>query len=345
MNIRVVIADDSALARGLLRAILEAEPDIEVVGEAANGQRAVALAQELRPSLLTMDLEMPGLHGLEAIAEIMRTKAVPILVVSSVDDAALACEALRLGALEVIAKPDDSPASVTAFLAKVRLLANMVVVTRRVKPLPPVIKPRIPPKVPFPLRQGEPPAQRLVAIAASTGGPQALATLLSGLSADFPATILIAQHIAAGFSAGLAEWLGLWSHLPVHLAGDAERPCAGHVYLAPSERNLILTPEGCLALRERPGGDIYRPSCDRLLTSVAEVAGARTLGVILTGMSSDGVAGLARIHARGGRTLAQDEASSVVYGMNRAAIEAGYVDEVLPLAKLAAAVEKWAQKI
>lgn len=343
MSIRVLIADDSALARGLLRAILEDEPDIEVVGEATNGRRAVTLAQELRPSLITMDLEMPVLHGLDAISEIMSTKAVPILVVSSVDDAATACEALARGALDMIAKPDDSLEHRAAFLAKVRLLADMVVVTRwRASNAPAPLAPLpVPPLPAHPAPVAVRPAslsRRLVAIAASTGGPQALATLLSALPADFPAPVLIAQHIAEGFSAGLAQWLSLWSRLPVQLAQDGDTPKAGQVYLAPSEHNLALSGSGRLELRPRASGEIYRPSCDLLLSSVAEVVGSRALGVILTGMSSDGAAGMAHIRAHGGLTLAQNEASSVIFGMNRVAIEAGVIQQVLPLTELGPAL-------
>ncbi|WPL15804.1 Chemotaxis response regulator protein-glutamate methylesterase [Thiorhodovibrio winogradskyi] len=353
MSIRVLIVDDSPLARALLRTILEREPDIEVIGEASDGRRAVALALELRPSLVTMDLEMPGLHGLDAIAEIMRTKALPILVVSSVEDAAVACEALSRGALDVITKPDDSDARISAFIAKVRLLAGMVVATRwralgaqrpAGTPAPEALevgKPQtsLPPR-PASLRLPASQPARLVAIVASTGGPQALASILSALPADFPATVLIAQHIAEGFSAGLAQWLSLGSRLPVQLAKDGEAPRPGQIYLAPSERNLALSAHGRLELRPRAQQDIYHPNCDLLLNSVAETVGRRAIGLILTGMSSDGALGMARIRAQGGLTLAQDEASSVVYGMNRVAIEAGAIDRVVPLAELGAFLDR-----
>jgi two-component system chemotaxis response regulator CheB len=347
MSIRVLIVDDSPLARGLLRAILEREPDIEVVGEATDGYRAVDLARELRPSLVTMDMEMPGLHGLDAIAKIMRTKALPILVVSNVEDAATACEALNRGALDVIAKPDDSEARVAAFIAKVRLLAGMVVATRWRAPQAQRQMAQEPKASPTRRPSPAPPQasarSRLVAIAASTGGPQALATILSTLPADFPATVLIAQHIAEGFSAGLAQWLSLSSRLPVQLARDGETPRSGQVYLSPSEHNLALSAGGRLELRPRTASDIYHPNCDLLLCSVAEVAGPRAIGLILTGMSSDGALGMAHIRAHGGLTLAQDEASSVVYGMNRVAIEAGAIDRVLPLAQLGASIDRAAR--
>jgi two-component system chemotaxis response regulator CheB len=167
-----------------------------------------------------------------------------------------------------------------------------------------------------------------------------LAKILGDLPADFPAPILIAQHMTEGFSAGLAEWLSLCTRLPVQLAEPGIKPRPGWVYLAASETNLRLGADGRLALCERAAHDIYRPNCDFLLTSVAEQAGARALGLILTGMSSDGAAGIAAIRAAGGITLAQDEDSSVVYGMNRVAIEAGSVTDVVPLAALGATLDR-----
>lgn len=341
-KIRVLIADDSSLVRSLLAGFLADQPDIEVVGEAADGRRAVELALALRPDVMTMDLEMPVMSGLAAIEEIMHTKAVPILVVSSAADAQSAFEAVRLGALEVVSKPDYSPQAAADFVARVRMLAGVSVITR-IRPRARVgtaetgdaVVATVPPT------QAPPPAlptgdwPRVFALAASTGGPPALAQVLPRLPADFPCPVLIAQHIADGFAPGMAEWLASLCALPVRIPADGETLAAGTIYLSPSERHLTVAAHGCLRLRERGPTDLYRPSCDALLQSVAEAYDRRAVGIVFTGMGSDGARGLARIRERGGVTLAQDEASSVIFGMNRVAIEAGAAARVLPLAEIA----------
>jgi two-component system chemotaxis response regulator CheB len=344
-NIRVLIADDSSLARGLLRCLLEAEPGIEVVGEACNGRQAVEMVQALRPSLVTMDLEMPVMGGLQAIEAIMCTRAVPILVVSSVADAQGALQAVAHGALDVVGKPDYGSGDAAAFVAKVRLLAGVSVITRmraRLEPAaatPAQALPSAPVGVPA-LRGGEP----VFAIAASTGGPQALAAILPALGRGFPCPVLVAQHISDGFAQGMVDWLGALCQMPVRLARHGDALVPGTIHVSPSEHDLAVAPGERLALRARAPGCVYRPSCDVLLASAAQVFGARAVGVILSGMGHDGAAGLAAIRAAGGHTLAQDEASSVVYGMNRVAIERGAAAQVLPLAALAPAMRELASR-
>lgn len=332
--VRVLLVDDSALARALLRELLEAAPGIAVVGEAANGREAVRLAAELKPDLVTMDLEMPVMDGMAAIEEIMATKALPILVVSGHGDAQTAYAAVAKGALEVVAKPDLDPAGAEELIAKVRMLARVPVITHlRARHLAPAAAPR---PAPPPCAAPDPAAApRLFAIASSTGGPQALAALLPRLPAPFPCPIVVAQHIADGFAAGMAEWLDGLAPLPVRLAADGEAVAPGTVYLSPSERHLTITPARRFALRERAAGDIYRPSCNTLLAAAAEVYGHRAVGIILTGMGSDGVAGMERIFRAGGTTLAQDEASSVIFGMNKVAIDRGWVQRVVSLDAMA----------
>ena len=336
--IRVLIADDSSLARGLLRAILEEEAGIEVVGEARHGREAVEMTQLLRPDIVTMDLNMPVMGGMQAISEIMHQKAVPILVVSNESDAEKAYEALRLGALEVISKPDYTPEQSAEFVEKIRLLAGVPVIThlrRRVitpldvKTQSPVLN--VPDSV---LRS----YSKVVAIASSTGGPQALACLLPKFPPDFPAPILIAQHISDGFAEGMAQWLNSLCPLPVKVAADGELLQPGQIYISPSEQHLTLTSTHRLALIARNAVDIYRPSCDRLLNSVAKHCGDDAVGIILTGMGRDGAAGMLAIREAGGITLAQDEASSVIYGMNQEAVNAGGVLKLLPLDQLAAEI-------
>lgn len=334
--IRVLVADDSSLARGLLRAILEDEAGIEVIAEARHGREAVEMARDLKPDIITMDLNMPVMDGMQAISEIMHQKAIPILVVSNESDAEKAYEALRLGALEVISKPDYTPEQAAEFIAKIRLLAGVPVIThlrRRWGPdsVPFVAEP------PLSGQYGAAPRgyNRVLVIVSSTGGPQALACLLPKLSVNFPAPILIAQHISDGFVEGMVHWLGSLCQLPVKVAQQGEVLRPGQVYVSPSEQHLTLTANHSVALIERQMSDIYRPSCDLLLNSVARHCGADAIGLILTGMGRDGAAGMLAMYQAGGITLAQDEASSVIYGMNQEAVNRGGVLRVLPLDALA----------
>lgn len=357
-RIRVVIADDSRLARDLLRAIFEAEPGMEVVGEASNGREAVALVQQLRPHLVTMDLEMPLMDGVAAVEEIMCTRAVPILVVSSVADAPRALDAVAHGALEIVPKPDTTPEAAAHLLARARLLAGVSVITRlrarssaapsplaeaapgvlTAAPAPVVTHTLAPPCVGGALLPGT----RVFAVAASTGGPQALAQILPALPPDFACPVLVAQHISDGFAQGMAQWLASLCPLPVRLACDGEALRPGHIYIAPSEQHLAVTAQHQLQWRPRLPQDLYRPSCDVLLSSVAAVFRAQAVGIVLSGMGHDGACGLAAIRAAGGCTLAQDEASSLIFGMNRVAIERAAVQQVLPVGEMAAAMRQLA---
>lgn len=334
--IRVLVVDDSALARGLIGALIAASPGLVLCGEAEHGREAVAQVLALKPDIVTMDMNMPVMNGMDAIAEIMAVRATPILVLSDLADASMAVAAVARGALEVARKPslDEGP----ALTARLEMLARVPVIRHIRRPS----QPDGPDALATPdifHRPIQPPCSipyRVVAIAASTGGPQALGRLLPLLPADFPAPVLIAQHIADGFAAGMATWLDTISPLPVTLARDGEPLSAGHVYLADSTTHLLVGATGRLTLVPRRDEHIYRPSCDALLTSVARYAGARAVGVILTGMGRDGVTGLMAIHQAGGMTIAQDEESSVIFGMNQEAIRAGGVRWVLPLAHIAA---------
>lgn len=339
-KISVLIVDDSTLARSMLRSILEDEGDFQVVGEAVNGREAVEMARALRPDLVTMDLEMPEMGGIEAIEEIMCSKARPILVVSGIADAENAYRAVSKGAIEVTAKPDVTcPKAVEDFVDKARLVSKIPVITM---PRTGVVgaaraAASASPISPHSVGGSE---RGLVAIASSTGGPQALAVLLARFAADFPCPVVVAQHIADGFAQGMADWLTTLSTLPVALGADGQVLAPGHVYLSPSELNMTVEAGGRLRLLERRPGQIYRPSCDALLTSVARIAGERAVGVILTGMGSDGVAGMEAIRKAGGATFAQDEAGSVIFGMNAVAIERGWVQRVLPLEEMASALRE-----
>jgi two-component system chemotaxis response regulator CheB len=329
-KVRVLITDDSELSRALLRSYLEQDADIEIVGEACNGREAVDMAKALAPHVITMDLQMPIMDGITAITEIMTSKAIPILVVSSVADAQNAYDALLCGALDVISKPDYTSNEASGLASKVKMLAGVFVFTRKksLRDVEPTERP-----VPLPVTADG--YHHIFAIACSTGGPQALAALLPKLPENFSCPIVIAQHISEGFAQGMAEWLNKLCPLTVRLAQEGDQLRAGIIYLAPSEQHMIIASNKRLAFIASESSDIYHPSCDKLLSSGADVFGARTIGIILTGMGKDGAKGIADIRSKGGLTLAQNEATSVIYGMNRVAIEAGNVSQVLTLEAIA----------
>tara|TARA_R110000824_G_scaffold400686_1_gene608945 strand:+ start:121724 stop:122791 length:1068 start_codon:yes stop_codon:yes gene_type:complete len=333
--IRVVIADDSQVARDVLRDILSRDGDIDIVGEATNGREAVELAKRLVPQLITMDLNMPVMDGLSAIEEIMYTKGVPILVISDRSDAQTAYHALEVGALEVMPKPSLDEADAERLLERVRLLAGVSVITR--------LRRRCTVSSPTtsfhstlmtPLRGVPRDFKHVIAIACSTGGPQALVRVLRTLPDGFPAPIVIAQHISHGFIGGMAQWLASLCALPVSVGQEGEQLRPGHIYLSPSESDLCVTPRHRFQLQPSPESSLYHPSCDVLLQSVAEVYGGDAIGIILTGMGRDGVNGMRAISQAGGTTFAQDEASSVIYGMNQEAVKAGVIQYELPLDSL-----------
>ncbi len=330
-TIRVIVVDDSRLARSLLVEILSADDEIEVVGEATNGQEAVEMVAQLKPNLVTMDLEMPVMGGLEAIERIMAKDAVPILVVTTRDDGMIANTAISKGALDLAVKPDVGDFEAAELIAKVKLLSKIKVVRHIGRAYAKLPEAR--------LRRAEPvvaTSDWLVAIASSTGGPFALSVILAALPEHFPWPIVIAQHNSDGFVPGMVEWFHRVARNPVKVGEDGEALIPGTVYVSPSERHMHVTPTRRLALAERGPKDIYRPSCDMLLSSVARSHAARAIGVILTGMGSDGAKGMQDIKAAGGVTIAQDEETSDVFGMPRVAIERGCIDRILPLEKISA---------
>jgi len=342
-RIRVLIADDSPMARAMLREMFASDPGFEVVAEAGDGREAVRLAGIHRPNLVTMDLEMPEMTGIEAIGEIMGSTPMPILVVSGFADAKNAFAAVSRGAVDVIGKPDLDESAVSRFLDKARLVASIRVITHLRRQCAPALAGAAAAAAPVPARAS--PRMTVFAIASSTGGPQALARILGNLAPGFGGPILIAQHVAPGFAAGMVDWLATVSGLPVRLARQNEEVRPGTVYLSPSEAHATLAAEGRFTLSATHEGDIYRPSCNALLESVAAVCGRRSVGLILSGMGSDGVAGMTRIAEAGGVTLAQDERSSVIFGMNRVAIDRGCVSKVLALDDIAAEMTRLAGRV
>jgi two-component system, chemotaxis family, protein-glutamate methylesterase/glutaminase len=330
--IRVLVVEDSLTDRQLLVEVLRADPAFQVVGEAPNGVRAVELARELRPDLITMDVRMPLLDGLDATREIMVHSPTPILVVSSAHGdrgRELSVDASQAGALMVIEKP-GSPASPefpewrARFLALAKAMAGVKVVRRWAASRMAGPAPRSP--EPKPGR-----GFRLVAIAGSTGGPAALQRVLSDLPGDFPTPLVVVQHIATGFVAGLAQWLGSSCKLAIKVAEHGERLAPRTAYLAPDDWHLGVGWDGTIQLSDAGPINGFRPSATHLFETAARAYGPLSLAVVLTGMGSDGVAGLRALKEAGGRVIAQNEATSVIYGMPREAVAAGVVDNELPI--------------
>lgn len=330
--IRVLIVDDSGMVRDMIRDILESDPYIRVVGEAANGMEAIAKVTTLQPDIVTMDIEMPVMGGLEAIERIIAENPVPILVVTALTGVRTAFAAVSKGALDVIEKPDISMDNVRNLIKKIRLLSKVDVAahlqTMKKQSGPVAVTERVSPRV---QSNG-----RVVAIAASTGGPQAIYRILSQLPAGFPAPVVITQHIAEGFTQGMVDWLTMGTPLKVVVAGHGDILAAGSVYVNPAEHSMRITEQGMIILGSRESGQVYHPSCNTLLSSVAAAYRKGAVGLIMSGMGDDGVAGMQAIKSAGGVTLAQDAKSSVVYGMNRLAVERGYIRKVVALADIPA---------
>ncbi len=338
-RIRVLVADDSATVRSALIALLSADPQLLIVGQAADGQEAVDKARTLRPDVITMDISMPRLDGLGATAAIMADAPARVLMVCSVSEERqldLSFRAMAAGALELIAKPKPGAAALHEWGRKVaeavRLMAEVPVVRRQ--PKSPSTAPGTSPTPTRPARSFAAAGSSqsrvdLVGLVASTGGPPALAVVLGALPAGFPVPILIAQHIAAGFTAGLVRWFTQVSKLQIKIAQDGSRPQPGTVYLPPDGCDLEV--DHRLDLRTPRSSGLHLPSGNKLFRSIAKNFGARGLGVLLTGMGDDGAQGLLAIRQLGGQTVAQDEQSSVVFGMPQAAQALGAARQVLPL--------------
>lgn len=340
MGIRVLVAEDSLTTRRLLVEVLRSDPDIEIVGEAADGMDAVEMTAQLRPTVVTMDIQMPRVDGFEATRQIMARTPTPIVIVSaSVNDREIevSMHALRAGALTVLPKlpaPDtgEFEGQRRQFLDMVKAMSEVKVVRRR--PRPPEAS------VPSPPAHSPMTQARLVAVAASTGGPPVLARLLEDLPADFGLPIIVVQHIAAGFVEGLARWLNTAGPLPVTVAEDGERLRPGRVYLAPDDHHLEVAGRWTVTLSAEDPVDGFRPSATVLFRSVADVAGPSAAAVVLTGMGCDGLDGLRAVQRAGGRIIAQDRESSVVFGMNGAAVGAGLADITVPANQLASCLSR-----
>jgi two-component system chemotaxis response regulator CheB len=350
-----LIVDDSAFMRKVLETIFNADDQLQVAGHAKDGREAVAMAESMKPDVITMDINMPHMDGLQATAQIMTTNPKPIVIVSSEskEGAASTLKALELGAIEFVAKPSsgidlDMQSVKDDLLRKVRMAAKVRVVrtASRValtvqgtnggaapaRPAPPIrTSPVIPADQRFPV----------VVLGASTGGPATVMRLAPGFTRDFPAAVFLVQHMPATFTTQYAAQLAEFTSIRVKEAENGEAVQAGTLYICPGAQHLRVTPTGRIQLdgaSGRIGG--YLPNIDVTMETVAAYAGAMSIGVVLTGMGNDGALGAKAIKSAGGMVLAQDEATSVIFGMPAEAIKVAGVDQVLAIDDIYAAIEK-----
>jgi len=356
-KIRVLIADDSAFMRKVLHSILLAEPGFEVAGEARDGREAVSQSESLKPDVITMDINMPHLDGLQATEQIMSTNPRPIVVVSSEskEGAEITLKALQLGAIDFVAKPNsgvdldmssvrDELVRKLRVAAKVRVVrtASRTKVAHEVASSAPRTEPG--PKTESPRAAAQPAKSSgkfpLVVIAASTGGPATLMKFLPAFPREFPGALLIVQHMPGTFTSQFSQQLSEACAVRVKEAEAGDILAPGTAYICPGSHHMRVSATGRVTLDDGPRILGYRPCADVTLESAAEYAGPLSIGVVMTGMGNDGVRGAQAMKSVGGYIIAQDEATSVIFGMNAEAIRNGAVDQVLPIENIFAAIEK-----
>ncbi len=334
--IRVLIVDDSVFLRHTLTKYLEADPDITVVGAAVDGVDALAKVAELKPGVVVLDVEMPRMDGLTALERIMKECCpTPVVMLSALTQrgARTTIQALMRGAVDFVPKPDTGvglKSIIPELIAKVKIAAGTstapLPITAPLRELPPTHRPAS-----QPLRSRDP----VIVIGASTGGPRALQTVLGGLPANLPAAVTVVQHMPPGFTQSLAQRLNDSSAIAVQEAVFGKNLERGLALLAPGDFHMQFGSGRRVVLDKGPRRNHVRPSVDVTMESAAEHYGASVIGVVLTGMGSDGEQGAARIKAAGGRVIAEHESTSVVYGMPRCVVEAGLADQVVPLPHIA----------
>lgn len=360
--IKVVIVDDSAFMRKAIGNLLSKDPEIEVIGTAGNGLEALEIIKRLDPDVVTMDIEMPKMDGITALGHIMEETPRPVIMISSLttEGAEVTLRAMEIGAVDFIAKP-SSTVSLGMFDLETELQQKVKAVASRRKFMRPrlrvpskgvcaspsaavqastsVCAPSAAPVVTRPSGQRQ--TRDIVAIGVSTGGPPAVQKVLSALPKDFPAPILIAQHMPAAFTGPFAARLNNLCQIEVKEAENGEKLRDGMAYVCPGGRHMTIEARlshRTIIISDEPKSALYKPSATELMRSVGEKTGTRALGVILTGMGSDGMEGVKVLKARGGRALAQNEASCVVYGMPKAIVDAGLADEILDINDVAGAI-------
>lgn len=342
--IKVLIVDDSALIRSLLREILEQQPDIEVVGTAANPLIARDMIKQLNPDVLTLDVEMPHMDGLEFLGRLMRLRPMPVIMFSTLTDkgSETTLRALELGAVDFAPKPRTDVVEGIREYAEEIVEKIRVAATARVRRPPPTAMPPFTEKysadVILPAGAAvNRSTQSLIAIGASTGGTEAIRAVLEQLPADVP-PIVITQHMPANFTRSFAERLDRLCRMHVHEAAHGQKILPGNAYVAPGSAHLLVHSQGghyIAELNEGPPVNRHRPAVDVMFRSVANCAGRHAVGILLTGMGKDGAVGLLEMRQAGAHTIAQDEASSVVYGMPQEAALIGAAEEIVSLTDIA----------
>jgi two-component system chemotaxis response regulator CheB len=335
--VSVLLVDDSLIALTILARMLSTSPDIQVVGKARSGREALELIPRLQPAVICTDLHMPDMDGLELTKQVMGRFPRPILIVSSAvrpEDTHNVFRLLEAGAVDVLPKPRgglaaDEQRIAQELISKIKIISGVVALTRRQKIVPGLAQLQTTQSSSLTL-----PRPRIVAIGASTGGPQALQTILAQLPADFPAPILCVQHISEGFLEGLVDWLATHCAMPVRIAQTGELPRPGTVYFPQEGTHLEIDKGGRLLSSQKPPVDGHRPSVTVTFKSVADSCADAAIGVLLTGMGSDGAKGMQEICEAGGITIAQNQQSSAVFGMPMQAIALGAVKYVLPVNKI-----------
>jgi two-component system chemotaxis response regulator CheB len=338
--INVLIVDDSAFMRNTLSSMISEDPEIKVIGIARNGIEAVEKVAQLKPDIVTLDIEMPKMNGIEALKQIMSKNPVPVLMVSSLttDDARVTLEALEIGAVDFIPK-NLSDLSINILKIRDLLIEKIKKIGKKGLPL---FRKRYAPKQLEMPRENDYTSHRkvnIVAIGSSTGGPRALQNILTSLPKDFPVPILIAQHMPPVFTKPFAERLNQLSALEIKEAEHGEPIKKGIVYIAPGKGHMSVVrkriTETTISISENRKEYIYKPSVDELMLSVVDNFSGHVLGVILTGLGNDGLKGMKQIKNSGGRTIAESEASCVVYGMPKAVVDSGIADKIVPVDEIA----------
>lgn len=342
--IRVLVVDDSAFMRYTLARRLGETPGFTVVGSAHDGKEALQMIESLNPDVITLDVEMPHMDGITTLRQIMATRPTPVVMVSSLttDGARETIQALTYGAIDFIAKPESKAnieQIVEELVTKLRRAAKA-----RVYPLPTAIQAPLPTPTSSAASQkkvrpfGE--KDRIVVIGASTGGPRALNQLIPQLPARLPAAFIIVQHMPVGFTRSLAERLNSLAELAVKEAEPGDQLEVGKALVAPGGFHMVFDQQGQVSLNQNPTVHGVRPAVDVTLISVAQNFGKATVAVILTGMGKDGANGAVLTHSLGGKVIAEDESSCVVWGMPRSVVEAGVADEVVPLPEIPNAIAR-----
>jgi two-component system chemotaxis response regulator CheB len=341
-TIRVLVVEDSPLMSKVLADVLNADPQLIVIGFAHNGKEAVEIVPQLKPDVITMDINMPVMDGLEATRYIMASYPTPILIISTSGlktEMKRVLKALSYGALDVFDKSLTESVKgkeiKQEIIERIKFLNDMKVMRYPLTKL----KEETPPLKIFEMQYRSLLLDRIVAIVASTGGPYALLKILCSFPKEFPCAIVIVQHIVSGFVETMADWLDSECQIQVKLGEDSERIISGVAYIAPSGVQMIVDEGGIIRLEDRASlYDSHKPSGNVLFESVAKVYKEKAIGVVLTGMGKDGAVGLQAIKEQHGCTIVQDEASCVVFGMPKEAIDRGAADKVVPLEKIAAEI-------